>query len=141
MKAKITAFLSLMSLSFSLFGETPLHFSFIEGEKIKIELSSLEFNKIKVMGEDIIEVSFPDGAFAIEAPLNEEQDDGSIYLKTQYDQPLTAFFTTNKGHHFSLLIGSKGNLSKTIELSNKKEERLHFAKLNSNNDSIAKDIM
>lgn len=108
-------------LSGALFaGNTPSAIKFEEGEQFNASLSRLNYSRIFVEGESIVKVSFPENAFIVEKTKPEDDDpDGSVYLKPLANIPLTVFFTTNENHHFALTIKPSDELGKSVKFVSK----------------------
>lgn len=125
-KISVIAGLLLSGLLFA--GLPPAQISFEEGEQFDLSLSRLNFNRIFVAGEKIVQVRFPAGTFTVDKRDLEEKED-SVYIKPVYDAALTVFFATNKGHHFSLTVKPDETPGKTVRLlSNTIKPAVHWEK-------------
>lgn len=117
--------LGLMLISASLWGgNAPVALSFAEGEQFEVALSRLNFNRIFVEGEKIVQLAYPENAFTVNKTAGSTGEmDSSAYLKPMADIPLTVFFVTDANHHFSLTIRPQETEGKTIRLVPKGVEK------------------
>ena len=64
---KINLMLSMMLFgTFSFAGQQPVVIPFIEGEQLNVSLSRVNFNRVFVEGEKIVQVSYPQGGFDVD---------------------------------------------------------------------------
>ena len=124
-------------------GALPAVIPFEEGEQFNVPLSGLNFNRVFVEGEKITQLSYPKGSFAVDKSEMETADskEGSIYLKPMSDAPITVFFTTDKGHHFSLSVTSVETFGKTVRLLVKHQTALKYVKADLPDESVVSDAM
>jgi conjugal transfer pilus assembly protein TraK len=96
-----------------------------------------------VEGEKITQLSYPAGAFAVDKSETESSDgkEGSVYLKPLFDTPLTVFFTTDKGHHFSLSVKASETFGKTVQMRVKRQTALRFVKADVADVSVVDEAM
>ena len=82
-----------------------------DNEQSKVVMSTQDINRIFVLHDKIT---------SFNAPMNRlsahNDQSGSIYLNVYGEKPFTAFVSTQKGHHFSLLVIPKSVPGNTIEL-------------------------
>lgn len=111
-------------------GDIPWAIPFVEGEQFNLALSGINFNRVFVEGEKITQLSYPAGAFTVDKSDMADVDskEGSVYLKPAFDAPLTVFFTTDKGHHFSLTVTSADTFGKTVRFMPKRETAMKYVK-------------
>jgi len=114
-------------------GIKPLGLRFEEGESFQFSLSKFNFSRIYVEGEKIVRVRVPQGTFVIEKAQMEPEEEavsaGSVYMKPKFDAEITAYFTTDKGHHFSLRVKPDESAGKTIRMiSMKPKPVIHWKK-------------
>jgi conjugal transfer pilus assembly protein TraK len=98
----------------------PAPIPFEEGESFVLSLSRINFNRFFVEGEKIVQVSYPKGTFLVDKSdfaLNSKE--GSVYIKPIFDAPLTVFFATDAGHHFSITASAVETPGKTLRLVSK----------------------
>ena len=79
---------------------------------VSLKLSQSNYNRIKVKGDKIAEVVFPEGAMAI----RRDEQDGSAYVMLATQNPFTLFMATESGRHFSVTVTGEESLGKTVEL-------------------------
>lgn len=143
MKIKMQAAPVLLGLSMlfcahvTFAGDVPMAIPFVEGEQFNLPLSGINFNRVFVEGEKIIQLSYPAGTFTVDKSDMSDADskEGSVYLKPAFDAPLTVFFTTDKGHHFSLTVKSTDTFGKTVRFMPKRETAIHYVKADITDDS------
>lgn len=113
--------LALMLFSSALLAAAPEVVVFQEGEQFDMPLSRFNFNRVFVEGEKIVQVRYPEGTFVVDkADMgNPGSKEGSVYIKPMFDAPLTVFFTTDEGHHFSLTIKPDESAGKTLRFVTK----------------------
>ena len=124
-------------------GALPASIPFEDGEQFNLTLSGINFNRVFVEGEKITQLSYPAGAFAVdksEMGLASSQE-GSIYLKPMSDLPLTVFFTTDKGHHFSLSVKTDETFGKTVRMSMKRQTAVRYVKADVSDVSVVDEAM
>jgi conjugal transfer pilus assembly protein TraK len=111
-------------------GTIPPVMQFEEGEQLNLSLSHINFNRVFVEGEKITKLRYPTGTFVVDKSElnNSDAGDGSIYLKPVFDAPITVFFSTDKGHHFSITIKSDESSGKTLRLAVKNQTQLKYVK-------------
>ena len=121
---------SLLISSIVLAGTIPPVMQFEEGEQFNLSLSHINFNRVFVEGERITKLRYPTGTFVVDKSEfnNPESSDGSVYLKPVFDAPITVFFATDKGHHFSFTIKSDESSGKTLRLLVKNQTQLKYVK-------------
>lgn len=132
---KLSLLLVISLISSALFaGIKPLEIRYEEGESFPLTLSKFNFSRIFVEGEKILRVRVPQGTFVIEneesSPEEEGISSGSVYLKPKFDAELTAYFTTDKGHHFSLRVTPDEGAGKTVRMRSKHQYSVHSKKQN-----------
>ena len=115
----------------SLAGQIPVMVPFAEGEQLTLSLSRINFNRVFVEGEKIVQVSFPQGAFDVDKSelASSDSKEGSVYLKPVFDTALTVFFATDAGHHFSATVKPEDSFGKTIRLFSKHQTTLDYVKV------------
>ncbi len=117
-------------------GTIPPVVQFEEGEQFNLSLSHINFNRVFVEGEKITKLRYPSGTFVVDkSESNTDTGDGSVYLKPVFDAPITVFFSTDKGHHFSFTIKSDESSGKTVRLLVKNQTTLKYVKHDSPNMS------
>src|SRR3990167_4719347 len=118
----------LLISSIVLAGTIPPVIQFEEGEQFNISLSHINFNRVFVEGEKITKLRYPMGTFVVDKSEfnNPDGSDGSVYLKPVFDAPITVFFATDKGHHFSFTIKSNESAGKTLQLLVKNQTQLKY---------------
>lgn len=111
-------------------GSTPTVVAFEEGEQFNLSLSKLNFNRVFVPGEKIDQVSYPKGTFRVDLrdPKQPDSKDNSVYLKPLIDIPLTIFFSTVEGHHFSISVKPDDSFGKTLQFQAKHQKIAHWEK-------------
>ncbi len=115
---------------------------FEEGEQMRVALSSMDFNRIVVEGEDIVKVSFPEGSFIIEKTTEEEElIDGSVSLKPVAHIPLTVFITTSRNHHFSMTVQPQESEGSTLKFVSKGLKGYEYAKAKEQNHYEVDDVL
>lgn len=115
---------------------------FEEGEQMHVSLSSMNFNRIVVEGEDIVKVSFPEGSFIIEKTTEEEEFiDGSVSLKPVAHIPLTVFLTTNRNHHFSITVKPDESEGSTLKFVAKGLRGYEYAKAKEQNHYEVDEVL
>ena len=121
---------SLLVSSIVLAGTIPPVMQFEEGEQFNLSLSHINFNRVFVEGEKITKLRYPTGTFVVDKSEfnNSDASDGSVYLKPVFDAPITVFFSTDKGHHFSFTIKSDESSGKTLRLLVKNQTQLKYVK-------------
>src|SRR5262249_3755778 len=127
----------LLFSSIVLAGTIPPVMQFEEGEQFNLSLSHINFNRVFVEGEKITKLRYPMGTFVVDkSELNVSSgSDGSVYLKPVFDAPITVFFSTDKGHHFSITIKSDESSGKTLRLLVKNQTQLKYVKRDTPNIS------
>jgi conjugal transfer pilus assembly protein TraK len=89
-----------------------IHFN--DNSSTAIQASVNNINRIFVPDDKIVQHVAPQGTFAFDKVLSK---DGSLYFKPLFgDHQFTIFFTTEKGHHFSVLVSGVSENGKTIEM-------------------------
>ena len=128
---------SFLISSIVLAGTIPPVMQFEEGEQFNLSLSHINFNRVFVEGEKITKLRYPMGTFVVDKSEfnNPEGSDGSVYLKPVFDAPITVFFSTDKGHHFSFTIKSDESSGKTLRLLVKNQTQLKYVKRDTPNMS------
>lgn len=121
---------SLLISSTVLAGTLPPVMQFEEGEQFNLSLSHINFNRVFVEGEKITKLRYPTGTFVVDKSESSNPDvgDGSVYLKPVFDAPITVFFSTDKGHHFSFTIKSDESSGKTLRLLVKNQTKLKYVR-------------
>lgn len=114
------------SLAFS--GTPPAVIAFEEGERFDFTLSSINYNRVYVEGETIIKLSYPQGSISLDESEKERSDieEKSVYIKPNFEVPVTLFVTTDKGHHFSLTLTPDETYGKTLRLIPKNQTRVAY---------------
>lgn len=79
---------------------------------VQLTLSGSNYNRLLINQDKIVEAVFPEGAMA----LKSDEQDGSVYILLNRQEPFTLFLTTEAGRHFSLTLSGEESLGKTIEL-------------------------
>lgn len=84
-------------------GIKPEKINFENGEIFKLNLSKYDFNRLYVMGEKVTKARFSQGAFHVDTSgLDDEEDDGAVYIKPALHRVSTMYVNTNKGHNFAI---------------------------------------
>ena len=124
-------------------GALPASIPFEDGEQFNLALSGINFNRVFVEGEKITQLSYPAGAFAVDKSEMESDVcvDGSVYLKPMSDTPLTVFFTTDKGHHFSLSVKAAETFGKTVRMSMRRQTAVRYVKADVVDVSVVDEAM
>ena len=124
-------------------GNKPLAVPFVEGEQLKLSLSRINFNRVFVEGERIVQVSYLKGAFDVDKSETADPSlkEGSVYIKPIYVAELTVFFSTDMGHHFSLIVKPDEAFGKTIRLLSKNQKTLEYIKAPANEVSDVEEVM
>ncbi|MDP3268083.1 MAG: type-F conjugative transfer system secretin TraK [Legionella sp.] len=123
--------LSILSLLFSgivCSGSPPSVIAFEEGEQFNVSLSSINFNRVFVEGETIVKLSYPHKSLTVDKSEIEPPaiNEGSVYIKPNFEVPITLFITTDKEHHLSLTLTPDESFGKTLRLVAKKQTKTHF---------------
>lgn len=79
---------------------------------VQLTLSGSNYNRLLIHQDKIMDAVFPEGAMA----LKSDEQDGSVYILLNRQEPFTLFLTTEAGRHFSLTLSGEESLGKTIEL-------------------------
>lgn len=79
---------------------------------VQLTLSGSNYNRLLVHHDKIVDAVFPEQAMA----LKSDEQDGSVYILLNRQEPFTLFLTTESGRHFSLTLSGEESLGKTIEL-------------------------
>ncbi len=87
----------------------PVSIQVANDQQAKIDLSNVDANRIFVKGDKIIGFKEPKDHLVA---YNDQS--GSIYMNVYGKTPFTAFVTTQKGRHFSLLIIPKSKPGVTV---------------------------
>lgn len=134
---------SLLISSIVLAGTIPPVMQFEEGEQFNLSLSHINFNRVFVEGEKITKLRYPMGTFVVDKSEfnNPEGSDGSVYLKPVFDAPITVFFSTDKGRHFSFTIKSDESSGKTLRLLVKNQTQLKYVKRDAPNISATDAVI
>lgn len=121
----------------------PQHIAFEDGEQFNLTLSRLNFNRVYVQGEKIVRLSYPQGAFVVDKSEMEDvaNNEASIYLKPAIEIPMTVFFTTDKGHHFSLTITPDEGNGKTVGLNARNTANVKYVKADTRIESEVDDAI
>lgn len=124
--------LGILSSSLVFSGAPPLVIAFEEGEQFNLSLSNLNFNRVFVEGETITQLNYPEGSLTVDKSEMDktESTESSVYLKPNFEVPITLFLTTNKGHHLSLTLTPGGAIGKTLRLVAKAPTKLNYVKSN-----------
>ncbi|HAU3911456.1 TPA: type-F conjugative transfer system secretin TraK [Legionella pneumophila] len=109
----------------------PSVIAFEEGEQFNLTLSSINFNRVFIEGESITKLSYPEHAITVDKSEmdNPESTDSSVYIKPNFQVPITLFLTTDKGHHVSLTLTPDESVGKTLRLVPRAQTKLKFVKL------------
>lgn len=141
---KINLMLSMMLLgTFSFAGQIPVVIPFIEGEQLNVSLSRVNFNRVFVEGEKIVQVSYPQGGFDVDKSETSVPDlkEGSVYIKPMFDAELTVFFATDMGHHFSMTVKADDAFGKTLRLLSKNQKTLEYVKAPATEVTAIEEVM
>ncbi|MBU0744932.1 MAG: type-F conjugative transfer system secretin TraK [Gammaproteobacteria bacterium] len=84
---------------------------FVDNEQIRVALSNRDINRVLVKGDKIQTVNGPAGLY-----IAKNDASGSAYINLFGDKAFTIFFSTVKGHNFSLLITPKTVAGRTVIL-------------------------
>lgn len=124
-------------------GTTPSIIPFKEGEQFQLSLSSINFNRVFVEGEVITKLSYPSHAITVDKSElgNSEIGDGSVYLKPNFDVPITVFITTDKGHHLSLTLSPDESSGKTLQLVSRNQTSVKYVKSEARDVSDVEEAM
>ena len=87
-----------------------------DNDNALLSLSGSNYNRLLVPHDKIMEAVFPPEAMAI----RRDEQDGSVYVLLNRQEPFTLFLTTESGRHFSLTVSGEDSLGKTIELRPKR---------------------
>lgn len=100
-KLKIVLFIGLPM--FAIAGIKPDKVTFENGEIFKVKLSKYDFNRLYVMGEKVTKARYSQGAFHVDTSgLDDEEDDGAVYIKPALHRISTMYINTDKGHNFAI---------------------------------------
>lgn len=140
---KAVVLISIVCSGIAFSGSAPSVLSFEEGEQFKLSLSSINFNRVFVEGESIVKLSYPEHALTVDKSEMEALDmvDGSVYIKPNFEVPITLFLTTDKGHHVSLTLTPDESFGKTLRLVAKKQTKSNYVKSESQNASEVDEAM
>lgn len=129
---KIVVLISLLCSAIACAGAAPSVIAFEEGEQFNLSLSSINFNRVFVEGETIIKLSYPQGSLTVDKSEMEkpESTEGSVYIKPNFEIPITLFLTTDKGHHVSLTLTPDESFGKTLRLIAKAQTKSNYVKSN-----------
>lgn len=141
-KQRILLLISLC-VSAQLFAGAPPIIPFEEGERFNLSLSKLNFNRVYVEGEKITQVSYPEGTFVVDKSELDvpESREGSVYLKPAFEAPLTVFFATDKGHHFSITVNADETYGKTLRLALRETTQRHYIRKDTSDVSLVDEVM
>lgn len=95
-----------------------------DNDNASLSLSGSNYNRLLVPHDKIMEAVFPPEAMAI----RRDEQDGSVYVLLNREEPFTLFLTTESGRHFSLTVSGEESLGKTIELRPKTVQVATLAK-------------
>lgn len=145
---KLSLIAVLIAASFSVVaGIKPQVVKFLEGETFAYSLSRYNYNRIAVVGEKITEVRFSSAAFALDTSKSDhpEENDGAVYIKPLQEMPMSIYFSTNKGHNFSIQAKQGDGAGQTIHFVSTKPRRFsHVAKREvhlTRNQKVMKDMV
>lgn len=124
-------------------GAAPSVIAFEEGEQFNLSLSSINFNRVFVEGEEIIKLSYPQGSLTVDKSEmnNPEITEGSVYIKPNFEVPITLFVTTDKGRHVSLTLTPDESFGKTLRLVAKKQTKSNFVKSDTQDVTEVDEVM
>ncbi|MBA2649599.1 MAG: type-F conjugative transfer system secretin TraK [Legionella sp.] len=111
-------------------GAIPSVIAFEEGEQFNMTLSNINFNRLFIEGEAIIKLSYPQGSITVDQSEKDQPDiqEKSVYIKPNFQTPITLFVTTDKGHHVSLTLTPVESPGKTLRLMAKNQTKLKYVK-------------
>lgn len=123
-------FLGFFCFGVAISGDIPAVISFEEGEQFNVSLSNINFNRVFVEGETIIKLSYPEHALTVDKSeiSNLKSTEGSVYIKPNFETPITLFLTTDKGHHVSLTLSPVESFGKTFRLIARTQTQLKYVK-------------
>jgi conjugal transfer pilus assembly protein TraK len=129
---KIVTLISLLSTGLACAGASPSVIAFEEGEQFNQSLSSINFNRVFVEGETIIKLSYPQGSLTVDKSEMDKPEitEGSVYIKPNFEVPITLFLTTDKGRHVSLTLTPDESSGKTLRLIAKAQTQSNYVKPN-----------
>lgn len=127
---KMAMALCLLGANTVFAGDLPSVLAFEEGEQFKVALSRINFNRVFVEGESIIKLSYPEQALTVDKSEMDKPDskEASVYIKPNFETPITLFITTDKGHHLSLTLSPDESAGKTLRLALKTKTKLTYVK-------------
>ena len=83
-----------------------------ENKEITMSLSSNNYNRIVIKGDEIVKFYYPKGTMI----AKQDESDSGFYLQPQSTTPFNLFVATDSGKHYALIIKSEESLGKMIEL-------------------------
>lgn len=140
---KTLALISLLFSGIAFSGAAPSVIAFEEGEQFNLSLSSINFNRVFVEGETIVKLSYPEHSLTVDKSEMETPDitEGSVYIKPNFEVPITLFVTTDKGHHVSLTLTPDESFGKTLRLVAKKQTKTNYVKSDTQDVSEVDEVM
>lgn len=103
MKNKLLVVISALAPLVCVGGNKPVEMSFENGEIFKVNLSKYDFNRLFVKGEKITKARFSEGSYKVDnSEVDEDEDDGAVYLKPTLSRVSTMYISTDKGHTFGI---------------------------------------
>ena len=88
----------------------PVSIKVANDQQAKIDLSNEDINRVFVQGDKISSFNAPNRRM-----IAHNDQSGSIYMNVYGKSPFTAFVTTHKGRHFSLLVIPKSEPGMTVQ--------------------------
>lgn len=135
--------LSLLCSGITCAGAAPSVITFEEGEQFNMSLSSINFNRVFVEGETIVKLSYPQGSLTVDKSEMDKPDivEGSVYIKPNFEVPITLFLTTDKGHHLSLTLTPDESSGKTLRLVARAQTKSNYVKSDTPDVSEVDEVM
>lgn len=126
----IVCFIGLLGSGVACSGAAPTVIAFDEGEQFNLSLSSINFNRVYIEGETITKLAYPERSITVDKSEMELPDvtEGSVYIKPNFEVPITLFLTTDKGHHLSLTLTPDESVGKTLKLVARTQTQLKYVK-------------
>jgi type-F conjugative transfer system secretin TraK len=103
MKNKLTKVILMIVPIVVFAGNKPEKINFENGETFKVNLSRFDYNRVIVHGEKIIKARYAKGSYQVDtSEVEDDEDDGAVYLKPVMNRVSTMYISTNKGHTFGI---------------------------------------
>jgi len=119
----IGIFVTPLAVAASLATFSPLSIKIANDRQVTIDLSSADINRLFVKSDKITRVTAPNNRV-----VAHNDQSGSIYMNVLGKTPFTAFVTTQKGRHFSLLIVPKNEPGVTVRFIPETPLPVHYRK-------------